>query len=206
MNLRRVLVLLLLLAACTKAAVARAGERLNQDSVRAHAGLRAPRSLAIFEALWSARHEDRTPPAQTTDLAAKALGGGKVRLTWTAPGDDGREGRAAEYSVKHAPAPIVDFVGFWDEKTKTGWPDMTDPLPTTPAEYYKKAAKFVTKRKVSFWCRHNEAAAPGPARLAQKNPMVLKDAPAGTCCFAVVAFDEMPNARPLSNVAVAEIN
>lgn len=36
---------------------------------------------------------DTSPPADAQDLLVAPLGGTSVRLTWTAPGDDGREGR-----------------------------------------------------------------------------------------------------------------
>jgi hypothetical protein len=45
-----------------------------------------------------------TPPAAVKDLKAEALGGGKVRLTWTAPA-----GKPVQYQVKHAARPMVEY-------------------------------------------------------------------------------------------------
>jgi hypothetical protein len=179
--------------------------KLVQDSAKVHSRSGDERIFAIFEAIWSAKNEDRKRPAGITDLKAEALGGGKVKLTWTAPGDDGKQGQAAEYAVKHASAPIVDFVGFWDQKKKTGWPDMTGAIPTTPAEYYKKSAEFSAKKRVSFWCLHNQADPPKPGKAGTSESMTLEKVPAGKRFFAVVAFDEMPNAAPLSNEAAVEV-
>ncbi len=49
---------------------------------------------------------DTTPPAAVTDLRVES---GKMTLTvaWTAPGDDGTEGQAAEYDIRFAGEPIT---------------------------------------------------------------------------------------------------
>ena len=59
---------------------------------------------------------DATGPAAITDLRAEAIGGEKVKLSWTAP-----EGDPAWYQVKRSAARIVERV--------EGWPDRTPPLP-----------------------------------------------------------------------------
>jgi hypothetical protein len=51
---------------------------------------------------------DLTPPATVADLAAvPGAFAGEVRLTWTAPGDDGATGTASEYRIRVAKAPIT---------------------------------------------------------------------------------------------------
>lgn len=51
---------------------------------------------------------DVTPPGTVTDLAAvPGAYPGEVRLTWTAPGDDGATGTATSYVVKVSHAPIT---------------------------------------------------------------------------------------------------
>ena len=57
---------------------------------------------------WKTPRPDRSPPAAVADLAAEAGGDGTVKLTWTAPGDDGDEGTASVYQVKWSDAPIVE--------------------------------------------------------------------------------------------------
>jgi len=50
---------------------------------------------------------DQTPPARVTDLMLAPAGGGKLLLSWTAPGDDGAKGRASRYDIRLSPAPFV---------------------------------------------------------------------------------------------------
>ncbi|MBE7557972.1 protein kinase [bacterium] len=58
---------------------------------------------------------DAIPPAAVLDLSARpGSAAGSVSLAWTAPGDDGTEGRAWSYLVKLATAPILSD-GDWEE-------------------------------------------------------------------------------------------
>jgi hypothetical protein len=51
---------------------------------------------------------DVTPPATVADLAAApGVYAGEIRLTWTAPGDDGMAGTASLYDIKVSHAPIT---------------------------------------------------------------------------------------------------
>ena len=43
---------------------------------------------------------DVTPPGRVEDLAVVDSTGGVIMLVWTAPGDDGDEGRAARYDIR----------------------------------------------------------------------------------------------------------
>jgi len=49
---------------------------------------------------------DTTPPASVTDLAVSAATTHSLTLTWTAPGDDGNNGTAAEYDIRYATSNI----------------------------------------------------------------------------------------------------
>lgn len=46
------------------------------------------------------RPNDREPPGTVTDLLARARDDSSIILTWTAPGDDGRTGRAYRYEIR----------------------------------------------------------------------------------------------------------
>ena len=60
---------------------------------------------------------DTIPPAAVNDLAVEALGGGKVRLTWTAPA-----GQPARYQVKWADKPMVRRITWPEQKdTHANW-------------------------------------------------------------------------------------
>ena len=56
---------------------------------------------------------DTIPPARVIDLAAVFATTTSVELAWTAPGDDGDEGKAVEYDLRYALAPITEEA--WDE-------------------------------------------------------------------------------------------
>ncbi len=61
-------------------------------------------------ALFADSSADVTAPVPIADLVATS--GDQpwsVKLTWTAPGDDGTEGRAATYVLKFGPDPVVDW-------------------------------------------------------------------------------------------------
>lgn len=51
---------------------------------------------------------DRIPPATVNDLAANSTTPGQTTLSWTAPLDDGPQGRAASYDIRYANFPITD--------------------------------------------------------------------------------------------------
>ena len=56
---------------------------------------------------------DEVPPSQVTDLvAATGTPAGRLSLQWTAPGDDGSDGRATGYDVRWALSPITGEAAF----------------------------------------------------------------------------------------------
>lgn len=66
---------------------------------------------------------DTTPPAQITNLATSNPTTSSIDLTWTAPGDDGTTGTAAEYDIRYlaGTTPITD--ANWASATQcTGEP------------------------------------------------------------------------------------
>ncbi len=65
---------------------------------------------------------DTTPPAAITDLTAIASAlAYRATLTWTAPGDDGMEGKATAYQIRYRMGPITDQA-TWDSATVVPWP------------------------------------------------------------------------------------
>jgi hypothetical protein len=56
----------------------------------------------------STRGATNAPPSRITDLAAAMVSDSNLVLTWTAPGDDGASGRAAEYALRRSSNPITD--------------------------------------------------------------------------------------------------
>jgi hypothetical protein len=55
--------------------------------------------------------EDTTAPAQITNLSAAVKSTASIQLTWTAPGDDGNDGSASQYTIRYANTPITN--GNW---------------------------------------------------------------------------------------------
>ncbi len=67
---------------------------------------------------------DTTPPGVVTDLVASPTGTQSIRLFWTAVGDDGVEGTASLYDIRHATDPGTR----WESMTQiTGEPPPAAP-------------------------------------------------------------------------------
>jgi len=62
---------------------------------------------------------DTVPPAAIADLVATSTVAYRATLTWTAPGDDGTEGKAAAYRVRYRAGPITDEA-TWDAASDPG--------------------------------------------------------------------------------------
>ena len=118
------------------------------------------------------KRADATPPAAVTDLAAEALGDGKVRLTWTAPGGDAKTGRASEYQIKRADKQIVEHAN-WRERADS---------------------------EISFWAATNCKSEPAPAAAGKRQSYIVTGLAAGTHWFALKSYDAQPNQSDLSNV------
>jgi hypothetical protein len=132
-----------------------------------------------------------TPPAAIKDLAAEPQGGGKVKLTWTAPA------AAAWYQVKYTPAEkLVERIA--------GWPDRTEPLPQSRKDWLERAAAFNAKQR-SFWAAINLPGAPKPGAAGVKEGMVVEGLPAGKLNFGIKSWDAFDNMSELSNVVPAAV-
>ncbi|MBU1947812.1 MAG: hypothetical protein KJ927_03775, partial [Candidatus Eisenbacteria bacterium] len=58
---------------------------------------------------------DTTPPAAVMNLATAPAAEDRVTLYWTAPGDDGSSGQAAEYEIRYMTVPMTE--ALWDSAT-----------------------------------------------------------------------------------------
>jgi hypothetical protein len=72
-------------------------------------------SAAANHGNWSWSHgyvgafsPDTTPPAAVSDLLVEFVSSTSVILSWTAPGDDGNTGTAAEYDVRYSTSAITE--------------------------------------------------------------------------------------------------
>ena len=73
-----------------------------------------PNWSALSNSIWVVLG-DTVAPAPVSDLAVSRTAATEVTLTWTAPGDDGSEGTAAEYDLRHLPSMITDST--WSQAT-----------------------------------------------------------------------------------------
>ena len=76
---------------------------------------------------------DETPPAAVTDLTVDAFTEDTVTLSWTATGDDGMEGTASSYDIRHSTSPIDD--GNWGGAFQS-WERVPTPQPPGSLETY----------------------------------------------------------------------
>jgi hypothetical protein len=159
--------------------------------------------INMFEAKWRHDSTDIIPPAAITDLSA-VPGPGSVRLTWTAPGNDGNTGTAAEYQIKYAKAPIVDFVSRWSAASQTGWPDLRDPLPMDYGALWAKADNYQATREISFWNACNTAGESAPRVAGTAETFQLTGLGQDSLYyFALVSYDNWGNVSGLSNITTA---
>jgi hypothetical protein len=111
------------------------------------------------------------------DLKASGGGGGKVRLTWTAPKDD--SGAAARYQVKWADLPIEDY-GKYDYRQDEG-------------------------KKHCWWITHNVSGEPAPGKPGKAESFTVADLAPGTYYFALRSFDAESNRSGMSNVVKVDV-
>ncbi|MFH1219933.1 MAG: hypothetical protein V1694_05720 [Candidatus Eisenbacteria bacterium] len=65
-------------------------------------------ALAINCGGESSSEPDTTPPAAVTNLSVQSTGCDNASLAWTAPGDDGNEGKASSYDLRWADETVTD--------------------------------------------------------------------------------------------------
>lgn len=74
---------------------------------------------------------DTTPPAAIAHLGSSFVQPTSLRLVWPAPGDDGEEGRAAEYDVRYSPSVLT--ADNWTEAPRIA--NVPAPLPALVTEH-----------------------------------------------------------------------
>jgi hypothetical protein len=135
-------------------------------------------NMAQLTEAINAPRKGRAPEA-VKDLTAEALGGGKIRLTWTAP-----QGEAWRYQVKWADKKIVERLNF---------------------DRDKRTFQFDPKDHVNWWAANNVEGEPKPGAAGTKETMTVEGVAPGTRFFAVRSFDAASNRGALSNVMQTEV-
>jgi PcRGLX-like protein central beta sandwich domain len=140
--------------------------------------------------------KDQTPPAAISDLKLAAAGAGVARLSWSAPGGNGKKGRTARYQIKYAPVRMVDRV--------TDWPPPGKQMPADKAGYRQLAMEHI-KKIGSFHQALNVNGEPLPAPAGQAETFEIKELTPGKYWFAIKSFDAAGNISPISNIVEVEI-
>jgi len=86
---------------------------------------------------------DTTAPSAVTDLTCSAVTDNSVTLSWTAPGDDGDKGTAAEYAIHYSPSYI-------DSAAWSASPSVLDP-PTPKAAGEKEEFEVTGLASDTHW-------------------------------------------------------
>lgn len=133
------------------------------------------------------KDRDVVAPAAVTDLSLRALGGGRVEVQFTAPGDDGSVGRASRYQVKFAYKAMVERIPFFERMRS--WDPQT----------------FMDADQVNFWAAYNAKDEPAPAPAGSEERFVLTGIKAGTTWFALKVWDDGPNMSAISNLVKVEV-
>lgn len=161
--------------------------------------------INLYEAMYRRDSLDAVPPATVADLAASDDPVTGLRLTWTAPGNNGTTGRAARYQVKFSTTPLCDMPERWNASTLKGWPDLNDSLPYTTEALLAKATNFTRSQQLSFWAAPNLENEPAPQNAGASESFTLTGLDTSvTYYFALVAYDSAGNVSGISNVVTAK--
>ena len=76
---------------------------------------------------------DSIPPEPVTDLTVQSIGSSTITLNWTATGDDGFEGLASVYELRHSHSMITEE--NWEHARRVGW--LPAQVPPGGAESYQ---------------------------------------------------------------------
>jgi len=124
---------------------------------------------------------DTEPPAPVADLRLAPAADGKMLLTWTAPGDDGKEGRARRYDIRTSTQRLGPI--SWG-----GYADSVDPI---AAIHWAEADRIVP--------------VPKPRAAGRLERLLIGPLPRRRVYIALKTQDEA-NVSPLSNVVTNLVN
>ncbi|MCX7591681.1 MAG: hypothetical protein N2255_08645, partial [Kiritimatiellae bacterium] len=108
--------------------------------------------------------KDGLPPQRVTDLRAEVIGQGRIKLSWTAPKDEGG-GQVVVYQIKHAPRPIVTYEEY-----------------DYPRDH---------NQKWTWWGAYNVSGEPRPGEPGTPESMVIENLPTGPRYLALCSRDEL---------------
>jgi len=87
-----------------------------------------PNWSTISNVASTSTSQDATAPSNVTNLIVVLPTTTSLRLVWTAPGDDGAVGQAAQYDIRYSTSPIT--MGNWSSATQVAAEPLPDPAGT----------------------------------------------------------------------------
>ncbi|MBI3655750.1 MAG: hypothetical protein HY232_04935 [Acidobacteria bacterium] len=171
------------------------GKKAYQDAVNAMLTKWGDKLDPFFQTAFANQHRrDVTPPSAIIDLQAeKGSKAGEVILRWTAPGGDGKAGKAARYQIKYAEKPIVERIDCRSQMSTCYRPCKVEGFNSLCA---KEGAQ------VNFWAAVNVKGEPPPQPSGKAEQFTLKGLKPGKIYyFSIKSEDEARNMSDLSNVA-----
>ena len=125
---------------------------------------------------------DTAPPAAVTDLRLEPAADGKALLTWTAPGDDGKEGQARRYDIRISTQPFGPL--SWG-----GYAASRDPI---GAIHWAEADRI--------------APVPAPQPAGRLEKLLIGPLPRRRRVYIALKAEDEAHASPLSNVVTNTVN
>lgn len=99
---------------------------------------------------------------------------------------------------------IVRHIKFRRVERASGWPDVSEPLPTTAEQWHRRARAFNARQR-AFWAAETLNGEPAPAAAGTRQSHVVSGLSTGVSYFALKTWDEGPNLSELSNVVEADV-
>ena len=139
-------------------------------------------------------HTDTYPPAAVVNLNATAINGTAVKLTWTAPGDDGMNGTATSYDIRYSNATI----------TESNWASATqcsgEPAPAAAGSSQSFIVGSLTPGTPYYFAMKTSDEVPNTACLSN----VASATPsAGTSDITGVVYEANASVVPSANVTLS---
>ena len=149
---------------------------------------------------------DTTPPAAVTNLAVDTPTSNSLRLTWTAPGDDGNTGTASQYDIRYSTVAIND--GNWASATQASGEPA--PLPASSAQSFTVTGlnpsttyyfALKTADEVPNWSALSNS--PSGTTLSLTPPSVMTNAATGVTASAATLNGNLTSLGSASTVQVS---
>ena len=154
---------------------------------------------------------DTTPPAPIGDLEAVALDSTSVELSWTAPGDDGSTGAAAQYDIRYSMATITE--GNWPSATAVSG----EPVPASAGAAQVLTVSGLQPDTDYYFAMKTSDEVPNVSGLSNVAPvhtpatqtappgLIVPDFPDTVCIDSTDQYAQMAKVYALSQLAIVNL-